>query len=144
MGVEDEKRQNREALQLLDRSLFFLILLVLSILLSVRVVVLQRRELCLFSAGEQEAAAALERYILKNRCAVSALVVGCLGFFLMTAKNTLKQALAGDDDVACRSGQRNFAASLLVFLATLIRLYDLHAVELERQQLALAEDVLPA
>lgn len=127
----------------IDASLGFLILLVLGVLLSVLVLWEQRRTVCLALEGEEEQAAELAAPILRLRRAASALVVGSLGFFFLLSQESARRAAAGTDPAACRSAVRNLWASLLVFAAALIRLYDLSATEREGQTGA-AEDALPA
>lgn len=71
----------REQLRTVDESLLFLLLIVLSVLLSYWGVRIQREGLCRTLQGDAEGAAALPR-VFPIRLSASALVVGALGFFL--------------------------------------------------------------
>ncbi|NCB63249.1 MAG: hypothetical protein EOM52_06480 [Clostridia bacterium] len=116
-------------------------LIIASVLLSFWSVVIQRKGLCFTICGDTKAAAALpEVYPIK--CKASAMIVGSLGFFLCLALTALEMAEAGDDCVAKKSARTNFLASLLVFLAAVLRLDDLRFVE-RCQSTLVAEDTLP-
>lgn len=117
----------RQQLNITDQSLFFLILILLSILLSYQAVTIQQEGLVRTIAGDQDSAAALPP-VFPIRLRASALVVGALGFFLCLAMNTLRTADPGDC-TAKRSAASNAAASIFVFLAALIRLDDLLFME---------------
>ena len=108
----------REQLRTVDESLLFLLLIVLSVLLSYWGVRIQREGLCRTLQGDAEGAAALPR-VFPIRLSASALVVGALGFFLCLALKTERETARGGS--ACT----NLWASLFVFLAALLRLDDL-------------------
>ena len=101
----------REQLRTVDESLLFLLLIVLSVLLSYWGVRIQRE-------------AALPR-VFPIRLSASALVVGALGFFLCLALKTERETARGGTPAARRSACTNLWASLFVFLAALLRLDDL-------------------
>lgn len=125
-----------------DGSLFFLVLITLSILLSFWSVRVQRNQLCLAIRGDTEGAAAVPSvYPLKH--AASALVVGSLGFFLCLAIRALGEAEKGTDCAALRSARTNLWASLLVLAAAILRFDDLNFLEADRQSALLEADVLP-
>lgn len=126
-----------QQLGITDESLRFLVLIILSILLSFSSVLLQRRQLVCTIEGNTQAAAAVPD-VFPMKCAAGALVVGSLGFFLMLALNTCKTAAQGDDCVAQRSASTNVWASLFVFTAALLRLWDLNY--LRRCQPTLTQD----
>ena len=109
----------REQLRTVDESLLFLLLIVLSVLLSYWGVRIQREGLCRTLQGDAEGAAALPR-VFPIRLSASALVVGALGFFLCLALKTERETARGGTP-ACT----NLWASLFVFLAALLRLDDL-------------------
>ena len=132
----------REQLRTVDESLLFLLLIVLSVLLSYWGVRIQREGLCRTLQGDAEGAAALPR-VFPIRLSASALVVGALGFFLCLALSADRQAQAGSDPAACRSARVNLWASILVLAAALLRLDDLTFVERSRQSALLEEDTLP-
>ena len=80
----------REQLRTVDESLLFLLLIVLSVLLSYWGVRIQREGLCRTLQGDAEGAAALPR-VFPIRLSASALVVGALGFFLCLALKTERE-----------------------------------------------------
>ena len=123
-----------------DQSLLFLRFLIFSILLSYQALSIQRQQLNDTISGDTESAARLPR-VFPLRLGASALVVGSLGFFLCLALNSLR-SVEQEDCVAKQSAQTNAAASLLVFLASLLRLDDLLRVE-RSQPALLMEDDLP-
>ena len=108
----------REQLRTVDESLLFLLLIVLSVLLSYWGVRIQREGLCRTLQGDAEGAAALPR-VFPIRLSASALVVGALGFFLCLALKTERETARGGTPAARRSACTNLWASLFVFLAAL-------------------------
>ena len=116
-----EESEMREQLRTVDESLLFLGLLLLSIGLSYRGVALQRAGLCKTIQGDPAGAAALPPVFPIRGCA-SALVVGSLGYFLCLAVRSCREAGPGS---AGESARTNLWASLLVFLAALLRLGEL-------------------
>ena len=100
-----------------DGSLLFLGLLLLSVGLSYWGVSLQREGLCRTLRSDAEGAANLPEVFPIRRWA-SALVVGCLGFFLCLAVRTAREA---GDGAGAASARTNLHASVLVFLAALLR-----------------------
>ena len=115
----------REQLRTVDESLLFLLLIVLSVLLSYWGVRIKRQGLCRTTLqGDAEGAAALPR-VFPIRLSASALVVGALGFFLCLALKTERETARGGTPAARRSACTNLWASLFVFLAALLRLDDL-------------------
>lgn len=136
----EEREELKKDLDMLNVSLVFLLLIIFSVLLSLWSALLQHRQLELAIAGRDPSQVPPVEPI---RCAGSAITVGCLGFFLCLALDTLRQARAGTDPAAVRSAQVNVWASLLVLLAAILRLVDLQTVERERQTLLLEETTLP-
>ena len=110
----------REQLRTVDESLLFLLLIVLSVLLSYWGVRIQREGLCRTLQGDAEGAAALPR-VFPIRLSASALVVGALGFFLCLALKTERETARGGTPAARRSACTNLWASLFVFLAAMPR-----------------------
>lgn len=123
-GGQEEKRTLCGQLELINISVGFLLLVIVSVLLSFQALTIQRRGLCLTILGDTQGAAALPD-VFPMRWKAGSIAVGTLGFFLCAAIHTLKQAQQGGDGEALRSAQANLAAALLVFLAALIRLEDL-------------------
>ncbi|MCI8477681.1 MAG: hypothetical protein HFE97_04945 [Oscillospiraceae bacterium] len=123
--MEDSQEQAvlRQQLETTEESLQFLVLIILSILLSFWSVVLQRRQLVDTLAGRQVAETAIRP--LKH--AAGALIIGSLGFFFALALEAWQSAQQGQDTAAQASALRNLWASLFVLVAALIRMYDLNS-----------------
>lgn len=136
----EEREVRKEDLKTMDLSLFFLLLIIFAVLLSLWAALLQRRQLRLTLEGRDLSQVPP---VIPIRKAGSAITVGCLGFFLCLALGTLRQAQAGNDPSAERSARANTMASLLVLLAAVLRLLDLQAVEREQQTFLLEETTLP-
>lgn len=119
VGTMEEKTL-REQLCAVDGSLLFLGLLLLSVGLSYWGVSIQREELCRTLRGDGAGAEELPE-VFPIRLWASALVVGCLGFFLCLAVKTDREA--GYE--TAQSARTNLWASVLVFLAALLRLDEL-------------------
>lgn len=137
MGEHEDLKRDLDALNL---SLVFLLLIILAVLLSLRSALLQRDQLTLTLAGEDPGRVPDPNPIRRQG---SAITVGCLGFFLCLALGTQAKARAAGDPAAVRSAQVNVRASLLVLLASILRLVDLQTVERERQTPLLEETTLP-
>ena len=131
-----------QQLSTVDKSLRFLVLIILSVLLSFYSVLIQRRGLVCTIEGDTQAAGALPK-VFPIKITAGALVIAALGFFLCLALQTCKAAAQGGDPVAQKSASTNVLASLLVFAAALLRFDDLNFVESSQSQL-LAQDDLPA
>lgn len=136
--MEDGREALCEALELVDTDLGFLMLVVLSVLLSFRATVRERDGLWLRLQGEDEAARQAEN-VAPLRLAASALVVGSLGFFFQQALESCRNA-GPEDETARQSAWLNLIASFLVLLAALVRLLNFNM--LRRAQPAL-DDTLP-
>lgn len=111
-----EKKALCEQLDTLDSSLLFVALIILSVALSYRGLTIQREGLCQVIRGEEPEG----QDIFPLRLTASALVVGALGWFFCLAVRMAREAEPGD-----RAATVNGWASLLVFLAALLRLWDL-------------------
>lgn len=135
----EEQELLEEQLNTVDQSIFFLILLILSVLLSFWSVLIQRGQLVCTIEGKPEAAAAAPK-IYPIKISASALVVGSLGFFLCLALQACRSAAQDGDCVSQKSAGMNVWASLFVFAAALIRLYDLNFME--RNQNTLVDENL--
>lgn len=105
----------REQIETADRSLFFLTVLVGSILLSWLTLARQRQELCTKGQAAEARPARLESSVL--------VVVALSWFFCLGVKGRKG---------GTRSSEVNFWASLLVLLAALLRLWDLWTGEQEK------------
>ena len=108
-------------LRIADQSLVFLLLLIASVLLSCQGIRLQRAALCRQLRGESGETPGL----FPVRLGASALVVGVLGFFLCLAVHTWQETGPESAPAERQSTRTNLWASLLVFLAALLRLDDL-------------------
>ncbi len=145
--MEETLRELKEALTTTDKASFFLVLLIVATLVSFQALLLGKRQICLTLQGEEAQASELTPCRAQLRYVSSALVIGSLGFFMMLAQRSWQEAAAGGDRVAFCSANRNLWASLFVFVAALIRLYDLRAVERQRQPTEgemVENDALPA
>lgn len=127
----EEQKVLKEQLGTVNQSLFYLMLIILSVLLSFQAVLLQRKQLEQTLAGDPQKAAAQD--VFPIRLWASALVVSALGFFFCLALRTCREASQGDDPAARRSAGMNAWASLFVLAAALIRLYDLIFTESVRR-----------
>ena len=116
---EQERTQLEEALGELDQSGQFLVAILAGLLLSLRALLEQRKQLCLTLAGEQPPPARL--YPLRHTA--GSLTLGGLGFFLCQAARTRARADPADP-VAISSACSGLTAAVLVFLAAAIRLAD--------------------
>ena len=134
----EERQELERDLNTLDISLFFLLLIVLAVLLSLWSALIQREQLRLLLEGRQSARSPSVNSI---RSVGSAITVGCLGFFLCLALETRSQAEG--DPAAERSARVNVSASLLVLLAAILRLVDQQTVMKEQQTPLLEETTLP-
>lgn len=114
----------KEQLRTVDQSLFFLMLIILSVLLSFWSVRIQREQLEKELTGDWQEAAVPD--IFSIRLTASALTVGSLVYFFSLSLRTLQDAVPGNDPAAQKSAGMNVWASLFVLAAALIRLYDLN------------------
>ena len=114
---QKENAQLCQQLKSLDHSIFFLILIIFSLCLSLYALHIQRRQALCPELEGQDA--------FPFRLCGSALVTGSLGFFLCLAVANWRQTAQGQNCAARRSAGVNLWAALLVFLAALLRLGDL-------------------
>ncbi|MBD5084472.1 MAG: hypothetical protein HDT33_05260 [Clostridiales bacterium] len=134
----EEQKILKEQLRIVDQSLFYLVLIILSVLLSFQSVLIQREQLEETLAGRPAAC----RNVYPIRLSASVLVVSALGFFFCLALRTCREAAQGNDSAAQKSAGINVWASLFVWAAALIRLYDLNFME-EVRRCRAAENVQP-
>lgn len=138
-----ERQILKEQLKTVNQSLFYLVLIILSVLLSFRSVLLQREQLEGALAGKPSQAAAQDAFPI--RLTASGLVISALGFFFCLSLRTCREAACGNDPAAQKSAGMNVWASLFVLAAALIRLCDLiSAEEARRSSAAGAEIPCPA
>ena len=116
-----EKEALKRQLCTVDGSLLFLGLLLLSVGLSYWGVSLQREGLCRILRSDAEGAANLPE-VFPIRLWTSALVVGCLGFFLCLAVRTAREA---GDGAGAGPPRPNFPAWGGLSLPPLLRRADL-------------------
>lgn len=136
----EEREELKQDLEILNTSLVFLLLVIFSILLSLWAALLQRRQLELALEGKDPS---LIPPVEPIRLTASSITVGCLGYFLCLALRTQREAQTGNDPAAKRSARVNVLASLLVLLASILRLVDLKTVVREQQTALLEETTLP-
>lgn len=135
-----ERKILREQLGTVNQSLFYLMLIILSVLLSFWSVLIQRGQLEKELVGNSQEAAAQD--VFPIRFIASVLTVSALGFFFALALQTCRNAARGNDPAAQRSAGMNVWASLFVLTAALIRFCDLNFMEETRRSLIEA-DVQP-
>lgn len=128
-----EREILKEQLGIVNQSLFYLVLIILSVLLSFWSVLIQREQVEQALAGNGQKGCLPNVFPIK--ISASALTVGSLGFFFCLALRTCRDASRGDDPAAQKSAGMNVWASLFVLAAALIRLYDLVLMGNTRQSL---------
>ena len=128
------------ALNALDASLMFLLVLIAGVLISFAATAIQRKGvaqlLCCGSQGEQPD-------VFPLRWKTGVMTAGAAGFFALLSRQTLKDALGQEDCAQRRSARANALAAALAFAATLIRLDDLEFIRCSRQNAVLEETLLP-
>ena len=137
--MNEEQQDQCEALKTLDTSRGFLLLILVSVILSYIALSRQREALCLSLEGQEECAEQVGE-VYPIRMGASALIVGALGYFFALALQNCRDA-APCDSVAAHSANLNVLAGFLVLLAALIRLFDLNMTQ--RAQSALTGELLP-
>ena len=130
----------KEQLGTVNQALFYLMLIILSILLSLWSVLIQREQLENALAGNSQETATPDLFPIKRTASV--LTVSALGFFFDLALRTCRDAARGNDPAAQKSAAMNVWASLFVLTAALIRFCDLNFMESVQRSL-LAENVQP-
>lgn len=135
-----EREILNEQLGTVNQSLFYLALIILSVLLSFWSVLIQRGQLEDALAGNRQEGCAPD--VFPVRLIASALTVSALGFFFVLALQACRDAAQGRDPAAQRSAEMNVWASFFVLAAALIRLYNLNFMERTQRSLA-AESVQP-
>lgn len=138
--MEEAQSEQENALAAIDWSILFLLLLILGILLSFAAVSAQRDGLVRnLLCGQSEEAP--DVFPLRWRAGV--LSAGATAFFALLSRQTLREAMEGEDCVQRRSAKANALASALILAATLIRLDDLEFIGANRQSAALEETLAP-
>lgn len=135
-----DREELERGLCTLNSSIFFIVVLVGSILLSWLSLLEQRRQVCDLLINPETAQTSS---VFPLRLGASALVIGALGFFFCLSLRRQKQACAGEDPVEKRSACINAAASTLVLGAALLRLDDLLFVEQSNQTTQEEPEVQP-
>jgi len=102
-----------------DQSIWFIILIIAAVVLSLRATALQRGAVCAQLEGEQGDT----REVYPLRHTANSLVVGALGFFLCLAIKAWRET-DGGDSAAARSAHANLWAAMLVLAAAMIRYED--------------------
>jgi len=136
-----DRGELENALDLLDGSLYFIIVIIASVLLSALSLNIQRQQVRDALDGTDGRGSPS---VFPIRLTAAALVVGALGFFFCLALSRQRQARTGGDPVESRSAGINAAASTLVLAAALLRLDDLIFVERSCQRTLLDSQDLPA
>jgi len=117
----------RKQLNTVNTSLFFLLVVIASVLFSYFATLRQRDAICLTMEGETEEAARVGD-VYEMRKGASALILGALGYFLCFAVTLMEQS---DNDISKRSAWANLWASMLVLAAAIIRFRDLNQTRME-------------
>lgn len=139
----EQRAELRRGLVELDGAIFFILLLIVSILVSYWSMRIQRRQVLAALQGESLDPVPSP---LSLKCIASALSIGSLGFFLRLSLDTLRRSQNSADLLAKRSAQINVLASTLVMGAALLRFYDLLLVEsggMSALELAETDDLPP-
>lgn len=109
------------AVKTVDRSIRFLLLFILGLLLSLHAILLQKRQLCLSQEGGGASLPSPYPFQL-----TAGIITLCgLVFFFQLAAQTYRSAQAGDDPQAECLAHWNLLASALVLVASVVRLWTL-------------------
>ena len=135
-----DREELGEALGTLNDSIFFIVVIIGSILLSWLALLYQRQQLRDQIEGTR---CAENAPIFPLRLGASALVIAALLYFFRLGLHRRDEACQGDDPVEKRSSWLNTVASVLVLAASLLRLEDLLFVESSRQPALLETDDQP-
>lgn len=133
-----EREELCEQLDTVDTTLNFLVLVIVSVLLSFWATLRQREAVCLTIRGE-EAAARQVGEVYPIRAVAGALVLGALGYFFWLAWRLWEDAACG---VSRSSARANLWASALVLSAAVIRWRDLRQTWAQSGQEALDDIAL--
>ena len=135
-----EREELEKALTALDESIFFIVVVVASVLLSWLSLLKQRKD-----AREALETGDLTQdpSIFPIRLGSSALIIGALGFFFYMSVRRHKQACERTDPVEKRSSYINAGAAVLVLAAALLRLDDLLFVKKSRQSTLTEPELQP-
>lgn len=117
----EEREELCEQLDTVDTTLNFLVVIILSVLLSFWATLRQRGAICLELQGET-AAAEEAGEVYPIRAVAGALVIGALGYFFWLAWRLWEDA---DSGLSRSSARANLWASALVLAAAIIRWRDL-------------------
>lgn len=127
-----DEQELQEQLDTVDTTLLFLVIVILSVLLSFWATLRQRQAVCLAIQGEEDAARRVGE-VYPIRTAASALVLGALGYFLYLAFRLWEDARCG---VSQSSAWANLWASTLVLGAAIVRWRDLIRTQTQEADLA--------
>ena len=135
-----EREELEKALAALDESIFFIVVIVASVMLSWLSLVKQRRDTCkALECGDLTQ----DPSIFPLRLGASALIIGALGFFFYMAVQRHRQACERTDPVEKRSSYINAWAAVLVLAAALLRLDDLLFVKHSRESTLTEPELQP-
>lgn len=128
----EEREELLEQLDTLDTTLNFLVVIILSVLLSFWATLRQRGAVCLVLEGEEDAARQAGE-VHPVRAVAGALVLGALGYFFWLAWTLWEDARCG---VPRSTARANLWASALVLAAAVIRWRDLRQTWAQPGQVA--------
>ena len=135
-----EREELEKALTALDESVFFLVVIVASVMLSWLSLVKQREDT---REALETGDLTQDPSIFPIRLGSSALIIGALGFFFTMSVRRHKQACERTDPVEKRSSYINAWAAVLVLAAALLRLDDLLFVKQSRQSILTEPELQP-
>ena len=128
-----------QQLEIVNQSLFYLLVIIASVLISFCSTLIQRGQVEDALLGKPQRGAA---DVFPLRLTASALSLSALVFFFCLALRTCRDAAQGDDPAVQKSAGMNVWASAFVLTASLIRLYDLNFTQAVQPSLA-AENTQP-
>ena len=135
-----EREELEKTLTALDNSIFFIVVIVASVLLSWLSLRKQREDT---REALETGDTAQDPSIFPIRLGSSALIIGALGFFFTMSVQRHKQACQRTDPVEKRSAYINAASATLVLAASLLRLDDLLFTRQSRQSTLTEPELQP-
>lgn len=123
-------------LQIVDESIWYLILIIVSILLSFYSVKIQRQQLV--NLITPECCQEKTPDIFPIKLVANVLVLISLYFFFNLSASNLNQNQ--ENEVLCNSNKNNYTASFLVLLAAIIRFFDIIYVKVNAERPAQEQD----
>lgn len=117
----EERAELQEQLDMVDAAIPFLVVIIISVLLSLWIILRQRQAVALTLQGEREAARRAGE-VAPVSMSAAALVLGALGYFFCLALQLYRKAEPGTDQTSARV---NLWASALTLSAAALRWWEL-------------------